>query len=270
MAQEAHLGAIVLAGGRSSRMGTAKAELDWHGIPLVARVSGILTRIAEPVVTVQAAGGSLPELPEGVLVAEDEEPDGGPVAGIAAGMRALEGRADRAFVATTDAPFLHPDFVHAVVAGLGDDDVAMPVALGHRHPLSAAYRMDLLPQVERLLAAGPAMPPDLLARVRTRTLGPDDLGDLASLRNLNTREEYRAALAEPEPAVTARPCGSLCASLGEELHAVRAATVERALAQLRLPGGALVALNGGPFADQGHTPLVAGDELQLMTAEEAG
>ena len=48
------LAAIVLAGGRSSRMGTAKAGLDWHGIPLLRRVTGILQRLAAPVVVVHA------------------------------------------------------------------------------------------------------------------------------------------------------------------------------------------------------------------------
>ena len=57
------LGAIVLAGGRSSRMGAPKALLDWHGGTLVRRVTGILQRIADPVVVVHADGQELPTLP---------------------------------------------------------------------------------------------------------------------------------------------------------------------------------------------------------------
>ena len=49
-----HVGAMVLAGGRSTRMGAPKALLDWHGGTLVRRVSGILQRVADPVVVVHA------------------------------------------------------------------------------------------------------------------------------------------------------------------------------------------------------------------------
>ena len=41
---------IVLAGGRSSRMGTPKAWLDWHGSTLLRRVCGLVARGAEGVI----------------------------------------------------------------------------------------------------------------------------------------------------------------------------------------------------------------------------
>ena len=55
--------AIVLAGGQSSRMGSPKAALDWHGSTLLRRVTGIMGRVvAGPVVVVSAPGQVLPEL----------------------------------------------------------------------------------------------------------------------------------------------------------------------------------------------------------------
>ncbi len=55
---------IVLAGGRSARMGTAKAWLEWHGSTLLRRVGGILERSVDgPIVVVRAAGQRLPEIP---------------------------------------------------------------------------------------------------------------------------------------------------------------------------------------------------------------
>ncbi|MDX6494810.1 MAG: molybdenum cofactor guanylyltransferase, partial [Gaiellales bacterium] len=47
---EPGLGAIVLVGGRSIRMGSAKALLDWHGSTMARRVTGIVGRAASPVV----------------------------------------------------------------------------------------------------------------------------------------------------------------------------------------------------------------------------
>ena len=56
-------GAVVLVGGRSSRMGTPKAALEWHGSTLLRRTVGILARATGgPVVVVRASGQDLPEL----------------------------------------------------------------------------------------------------------------------------------------------------------------------------------------------------------------
>jgi CTP:molybdopterin cytidylyltransferase MocA len=41
-------GGIVLAGGRSTRMGSAKAALEWHGSTLLRRVAAIVGRVAGP------------------------------------------------------------------------------------------------------------------------------------------------------------------------------------------------------------------------------
>ncbi|MBO0806320.1 MAG: NTP transferase domain-containing protein, partial [Nocardiopsaceae bacterium] len=63
---------VVLAGGRSSRMGAPKAGLEWHGSTLLRRAVGILARATDgPVVVVRAAGQPLPDLPPGVRVTED-------------------------------------------------------------------------------------------------------------------------------------------------------------------------------------------------------
>src|SRR5204863_5774531 len=100
------LGGIVLAGGRSTRMGRPKALLEWEGRTLVAHVAATLAGAAAPVVVVAAPGQELPPLPAGVEVARDARPDQGPLEGLAAGMRALERRADAAFVCGADMPFL--------------------------------------------------------------------------------------------------------------------------------------------------------------------
>ena len=58
---------VVLAGGRSSRMGTPKAALEWHGSTLLYRTTALLARtVTGPVVVVAAPGQELPDLPLGV------------------------------------------------------------------------------------------------------------------------------------------------------------------------------------------------------------
>ena len=271
---QSHLGAIVLAGGRSRRMGSPKALLDWHGTPLLARVTGVLRRVASPVVVVHAAGQALPPLPSDVELAVDERPDRGPLEGIAAGMRALSGRAEAVFVSGTDVPFLDPAFVTRVAAALGCYDAVLPTAGGHNHPLAAVYRVSLLPAVERLLAADQLRPFFLFESVRTRALAEEELGETSSLRNLNTFDEWTAALAEPEPEIRIAAFGTLRQALGFDETSVRASTVGAALAAL--PGfdpaarQVLIALNGERFQDDPRAPLVAGDRLVLVTADAGG
>ena len=118
---------VVLAGGRSSRMGTPKAALEWHGSTLLRRTAGLISRVTGgPVVVVRAAGQALPALPPDVEVVDDPRDGQGPVQGIAAGLAALAGRAEIAFVSSTDLPFLHPAFIRRVLRAAEEGaDVAL-------------------------------------------------------------------------------------------------------------------------------------------------
>ena len=136
---------IVLAGGRSSRMGSPKAALEWHGSTLLRRVTGVVARAVDgPVVVVRAPGQTLPELPPGIEVVEDPREGLGPLQGLAAGLRAIEDRADAAYLSATDVPFLHPGFVRAVVRALdrrrSTSPCRSPAAIPSRSPPPTARR----------------------------------------------------------------------------------------------------------------------------------
>src|ERR1700730_235277 len=146
---------IVLVGGRSSRMGSAKAALEWHGSTLLRRVTGIVARsVNGPVIVVRAPGQELPELPSAVEIVEDAREGRGPLQGLAGGLRAIGDRAALAYVSSTDVPLLHPAFVRRVAGALGEDeDVVLPEIGGYPQPLAAAYRTGLVGLVEELIAA---------------------------------------------------------------------------------------------------------------------
>ena len=149
-------------------MGTPKAALEWHGSTLLRRTVGILARATDgPVVVVRASGQDLPALPKGAVVVDDPREGKGPVQGIAAGLAALRGEAETAFVTSTDLPFLHPAFVRRVLRVLGapgdGPDVALPVARGYQQPLAAAYRTGLAGLAERLVKEDRLRPAFLFA-----------------------------------------------------------------------------------------------------------
>ena len=133
---------MVLAGGRSSRMGAPKAALEWHGSTLLRRTVGILARATGgPVVVVRARGQELPALPGDIQLIDDPREGKGPVQGLAAGLAAIDDRAEVAFVSSTDMPFLHPAFVRRVLRAVQQGaDVGLPVARGYPQPLAAASR----------------------------------------------------------------------------------------------------------------------------------
>jgi molybdopterin-guanine dinucleotide biosynthesis protein A len=196
------LGAAVLCGGRSSRMGRPKALLPFGGETLLERVVGRLRQVADPVIVVAAPDQPLPSL--AVEVVRDPVEGRGPLQGIAVALRALEPHAERAFISATDAPFLSPAFVRRMQALAADCDVAILRDGGHHHPLAAVYATWLAAEAEALLAAGRARPFFLLERGETRIVERDELladpalraadPELWSLRNLNHPEDYQAAL----------------------------------------------------------------------------
>jgi len=278
---------VVLAGGRSSRMGTPKAALEWHGSTLLRRTAGILARATGgPVVVVRAAGQDLPSLPKGTLVADDPREGKGPVQGIAAGLAALGGRADAAFIASTDMPFLHPAFIRRVLRLLSDaegTDVALPVARGFRQPLAAAYRVSLADTAERLVKEDRLRPAFLFGECAVEQLDEAALKqdpvlaaldpDLDSVVNVNTPADYQAARARPAPDVTVQLFGTLAKGGGKSgPHAVRAATVGAAAGALGLvlDRHVTAALNGDQITRDCETPLVAGDTVFFLSADAGG
>jgi molybdenum cofactor guanylyltransferase len=273
---------VVLAGGRSSRMGTPKAALEWHGSTLLSRTVAIVARAANgPVVVVRAPGQDLPELPAGTVVTDDPHEGKGPVQGIAAGLAALTGRADVAFVSSTDMPFLHPAFIRRVLRALAESegaDVALPQTRGHQQPLAAAYRVSLAGAAQRLVSQDRLRPAFLFGQCRVQPLDDAALRqdpllaaldpDLDSVLNVNTPADYAAARARPAPEVAVQLYGTLrTGGNASGPLMVRAATVGGAADAVAVVFGRHVtaALNGQVTRDRA-TPLAAGDTVFFVSA----
>jgi len=277
---------VVLAGGRSSRMGAPKAALEWHGSTLLRRTLGVLARSVDgPLLVVRAAGQPLPELPPQVDLVEDPEEGLGPLQGIAAGLAALAVRAQAAFVCSTDLPFLHPAFIRRVLSALTDDlDVVLPIARGYPQPLAAAYRVTHAPLVAELVAAGDLRPAFLFRHHRCRTLRLDDAALLAdpvlaaadpaldSVINVNSPEDYRSARCHPAPRVTVQRYGALAGNGHRGPRTVRAATLSGAAAAvgLVLDRHVIAALNGDQISRDGDVPLASGDTIAFLSADAGG
>jgi molybdopterin-guanine dinucleotide biosynthesis protein A len=264
-------------------MGTPKAALEWYGSTLLWRTAGILGRVTGgPVVVVRAPGQDLPPLPAGTEVVEDPREGMGPVQGIAAGLAAVAGRAEVAFVSSTDMPFLHPAFVRRVVRAVEEGaDVGLPLARGYPQPLAAAYRTTLAEAAQRLVREQRLRPAFLfdgctVTRLDEAALRADPVlaaldPGLDSVVNINEPADYQAAVARPAPEVTVQRFGTL-ADGHRGPHQVRAATVAGAAAAtgLELGGHVVAALNGDQITRDGQTPLATGDTVFFLAADAGG
>ena len=158
----------------------------------------MLGEVVDPVVVGAAAGQPLPELPDAVEVLRDRHENCGPLEGIAVGLQALADRCEAAYVTACDVPLLRPEFVRRMVELVAGHDVAVPHIEGFDEPLAAVYRTGVLPHVQSLLTAGRRRPVELFEQVGTHRVTANELIDvdpqLQSLANLNTPEDYEAAL----------------------------------------------------------------------------
>ena len=189
-----HSFAIVLAGGKSSRMGTSKALLRFDGEPLIVHVVATLRRLFDEVVVVAAPGQDLPAMP--VTLVRDGVAYQGPVGGICYGLGA--GRGEVAFVTACDSAFLNPRLISHLLSQIPEHDVVVPHWQGRLQPLHAVYRRTVLPLLEGQLARGELRPVYLFDKVRTRTVDEDEIrlfdADGSSFFNMNTPEDYAEAL----------------------------------------------------------------------------
>ncbi len=266
---------IVLCGGRSSRMGRPKALLPWRGRPMVAHVVDTLRAAVDEIVVVSSNDLDLPPLD--ATVVRDREPALGPLAGIREGLAAID--SELAFVTGTDAPFLAPAFVRALLAFGG---AAAPERDGYVQTISAVYPRTALPLAEALLAAGRMRPLFLLEEVGYTRVDAATLPDSASLRGFNTPAEYLAAVraTEPDATATIELFGHARVAAGEGRRTVGVGTLAAVLRTLEpklslMDGDAitryfLVSIDGKCFTRDGRVPIGPGDTVIVLDAASGG
>jgi molybdopterin-guanine dinucleotide biosynthesis protein A len=190
-------------------MGQPKAWLPCGDELMLQRVVRIVREAVDTVVVVAAVGQKLPALPCDVAIVRDEHEERGPLQGLATGLKALEGQVDCAYLSSCDVPFLRSEFVRRVISILKEYDftptpwrieIAVPRIGDRFHPLAAAFRRTDLPHVLQHLSANQLRLTDLIDALPTRIIEAHEFADvdptLESLRNINTRQEYEAAVQE--------------------------------------------------------------------------
>ncbi len=262
---------IILCGGKSSRMGRDKAWLPWRGQPMIAHVVSILRPIVDEVVVVASEALELPPLEARVV--RDREPALGPLAGIREGLEQI--RAEFAFVTGTDAPFLSPAFVTAL---LSYGCAAAPEVDGHVQTLAAVYPRNAVDQIGAMLAERRARPLRLLQELGYRKLSAEELPDPQSVRGFNTPDEYLEAVRESEGRATATLefQGRARLMMGRSELEVPVGTLGDVLAPFQPSIGILegdfvaqsysISLNGHGLARSAAIPVGPGERICVLDA----
>ena len=144
---------VVLAGGRGSRLGIPKADLQFMGEPLLIRVVRLLQQVTASVIVVAAPGQAV-ELPgrEAIQILHDDAPYQGPLAALHAALGSIA--ANIAVVVACDMPFLSPQILRLQIDLLGSHDAVVPRVDGRAQTLHGVYRSSIAGLAGELVAKG--------------------------------------------------------------------------------------------------------------------
>jgi molybdopterin-guanine dinucleotide biosynthesis protein A len=166
------VGAIVLAGGRSSRFGRDKLAEPVDGRPMLDLSIDAVRGLASDVIVVVAPDGDR-DLPGDVRVVRDARPFDGPLAGLATGLAAVDPAVDRVLVAGGDMPALVPAVLARLLDALDLHELAVLADDAGPRPLPMAARPDAArAAADRLLAGGERRLRALLGELEVRVIVP--------------------------------------------------------------------------------------------------
>ena len=198
---EPDLSAFILAGGKSTRMGTDKAFVLLEGRTLLARMLDLARQMTSNVHIVGDPAKLAPGIGDltnaMVTTIEDIFPGCGPLGGIHAALRSS--LTDLNVVLAVDVPFVSLALLSYLIsrAKNSDANVTLARAAGGFQPLCAVYRRSLAEAAEDALRAGHYKIDALFAQTSTQVIEEAELEAAGFspriFRNVNTRKELAEA-----------------------------------------------------------------------------
>lgn len=176
--------AIILAGGRSTRMQKDKALLPVYGTPLIEHVARNIQRYFDEIIISTQVDNTYPFLPFPVVV--DRSEGQGPLMGILCGLEASSNPVN--FVIACDIPEVNPSFLFQLMQYTDDYEIVVPITQDNKfEPLFAFYNRSVIPCIRGLLARGIRKILDIypIARSKTVVMPGNDW-----FFNLNTFDDY--------------------------------------------------------------------------------
>lgn len=181
---------IVLAGGRSSRMGRNKAFMEWQGQSMLGRSIEVLRSVFSEIII----STNNPELygEYNVKIVPDIYKDCGPLGGLHACLKAAQYK--YSFFVACDMPFLNVEVIRFLAEFTGKDSAIVPDVAGGLHPLHAFYHKDCLPIIEKRLEAKRLKTLEIYEECSVCYVREDDFREFPQIErvfsNINTPQEW--------------------------------------------------------------------------------
>ena len=193
-----NIGAVVLCGGKSSRMGRSKVSLPLHGETFLTHTLSQLQSFDEILLSVNSAQHLEFSAPYPTVV--DQYAECGPMGGLHATLQAC--RSEALFAVSCDLPYFSSKLADFLCQEMNPAlDVVIPVSeSGRFHPLCAVYRKGVFPIFEQCLRNGDFKLRNALRQMNVRYVSVPSALERC-LTNVNTPEEYEqlsAAASEKE------------------------------------------------------------------------
>lgn len=205
-AMEKKVTGIILAGGKSSRMGEDKSFLPVCGRPLIAIVIETVSALFKNLIIITNQPALYKKY--SARIEADTIKDCGPLGGIYTGLRAS--KTQHNFVCACDMPFLNKKLIQYILENAENYDMVLPYYHGRYQPLCALYAKSCLRPIGAELQKGNLKITNLLKRVRVKIVSEDEIKALdpegLSFVNINTPHDYErfkngqrgeAVMAEP-------------------------------------------------------------------------
>jgi molybdopterin-guanine dinucleotide biosynthesis protein A len=187
---------IILAGGKSSRLGQSKALQSIGGKSLIQWVVDHLTILSAEIIIATAHGEAIPcSSTVKIKTVADIYPGKGPLGGIYSGLTASSSL--RAIVVGCDTPFLSVSLLEYMTQTLADSDVVLPRIGEMVEPLCAVYSKNCLAPIQELLEQDERRISKLFSMVKVKYVEEDELNRFdprhLSFFNINSQDDLDRA-----------------------------------------------------------------------------
>ena len=182
-----NVSAIVLSGGKSSRMGTDKCDLEYEGQKLI---NIQVNKMKELGIDDIIASGYRGKECDAIVIEDDIMK--GPLSGILKGLMSIKN--DRAFVISVDVPLVQIESIKKVIdySFAKDLDIVMIRHNGNREPLMGVYKKKLIDNINEILTGNNYSIMRLADSAKYEFLDLDD--DDSFYLNVNNKDDYNKLL----------------------------------------------------------------------------
>lgn len=172
---------IILAGGKSTRMGTDKGLMLFEGQPMIQHIIEPMAKVCSRIIIVTT--NSYYRI-FGCDLIKDEQPNYGPVMGVLSGLKGS--KTELNLILSCDTPNVGIDLMKALLNTTGNSDIVAASSSTGIHPLIGVYNRKCLPTFERAVAEKEHRLQSVLEKLSVKTLTVED-EDL--VKNMNRKED---------------------------------------------------------------------------------